>query len=1116
MKRFITVLMSAMIALSMMPTMAFAATSTNCAGGESCDHVASITEGDVTTHYDTLKEAVEGATDGDTINLLQSSTFGSAICIDKEITIKGSPDITLTASFKDGKNRAIEIDTNKRVVLDTVNLDASTTDKRGIELVNSESNLVLKNCYLVVGQRGITCSGDAYNGVHIEIDHTTIRDSGVPENDIETKVIHNQYHRGISLWNMTNSSVTLKNSEINGFGYAINVSGDKSESGVANTKGLKVTIEDSTIRSWAALNVWGSEAEYSINRSKILGINVSNGSSDNFAALVFNDDIYDTFANAHAENNILSIKDSTITNYQGGSCTENLLRIDCGITRLNLEGTVQFIDTTGNVYAALYVPYMNDPVEFINNRISKDGANIVCTRLPGGEDFLFAPEYDTYYYWSDGNGGYDGVYCSLSEVFLGENLVLCNGEYIDLIADAILDGNKTASLDEGAGVFYINFGNYNVTGGKIILPAGVTAICDKAKDDLFSAPDGYVLIKESNAGKVEYRPCAVSDINSEVNNSGNIDAVLIVNDISVGDTININKDITVEGEGNTITATEGVAKKHLLLITSGATIKNVTLDSNKQAKGVQVYSNNTLVEASFDNVSFKNSAGSGLTVNGTIVNLKDAVFDGNAWQDVNVDSGVGVTNDSVLNISTGCTFNNQYQITSDGQKVGGKYTDKYGIVNLNDSSKILDVKDVKVGEGDSEYTKRFWTVSDKPAPAPIPEPEDPITNTGSGDNASTNVDASDNTTTSDSGKTETTIDSALGDKIVENAKDNNVADVVIKAETEKGDSTGSTVALPEATVQALAKDTEASVTIKTDSAEVSLDKAAVDAVAAQAGTDGEVKLVVETVENTEDTLKVELKLVTSKGTVTDFQGGNVTVTVPVSEELAGKKLVCVYIDDNGKYIMMDGALAADGKTFTFTTGHFSTYAILSEEEAKAAIDGQDISKASVSGIANKTYTGKAVTQKLTVKAGDKGLVEGTDYTVSYSKNVNVGVASVKITGKGKYEGSLTKTFKINPKGTSISKVSGHKKAVKVVWKKQLTKMKSSYVSGYQVQYSTSSKFTSGTSKYTNAKFSKGRTTKTIKNLKAGKKYYVRVRTYKTVDGTKCYSSWSKAKSVKTK
>lgn len=466
----------------------------------------------------------------------------------------------------------------------------------------------------------------------------------------------------------------------------------------------------------------------------------------------------------------------------------------------------------------------------------------------------------------------------------------------------------------------------------------------------------------------------------------------------------------------------------------------------------------------------------------------------------------GNPDSSSITLYNGCYSTNPLAYRAEGKNIYHQHAGNYFVGSMPASTSGYNAWALQDGIYEETYV----------APAEPETPDAPvIDNSGSGDNASTNVDASASTVVKDD-KAETSINSTTGNKIVENAKENNVSEVVIKAETEKGDSTGSTVALPESTVQALAKDTEASVTIKTDSAEVSLDKAAVNAVAAQAGTDGEVKLEVVTVENTEDTLKVELKLVTSKGKVIDFQGGNVTVTVPVSDELASKKLVCVYIDDNGKYIKMDGSLASDGKTFTFTTGHFSTYAILSEEEANAAIDGQNISKATVSGLANKTYTGKAITQKLTVKAGDKALVEGTDYTVSYSKNVNVGVASVKITGKGKYEGTLTKTFKINPKGTSISKVTGQKKAVKVVWKKQLTKMKTSYVSGYQVQYSTSSKFTSGTSKYANAKFSKGRTTKTIKNLKSGKKYYVRVRTYKSVDGTKCYSSWSKAKSVKTK
>ena len=101
------------------------------------------------------------------------------------------------------------------------------------------------------------------------------------------------------------------------------------------------------------------------------------------------------------------------------------------------------------------------------------------------------------------------------------------------------------------------------------------------------------------------------------------------------------------------------------------------------------------------------------------------------------------------------------------------------------------------------------------------------------------------------------------------------------------------------------------------------------------------------------------------------------------------------------------------------------------------------------------------------------------------------------------------TFKINPKGTSISKAtSPKKKQLKVTWKKQTTQ-----TTGYQIQYSTSSKFK-------NAKtvtVKKNKTTKTtVKKLKAKKKYYVRIRTYKTVGKKKYCSSWSKAKAVKTK
>ena len=71
-----------------------------------------------------------------------------------------------------------------------------------------------------------------------------------------------------------------------------------------------------------------------------------------------------------------------------------------------------------------------------------------------------------------------------------------------------------------------------------------------------------------------------------------------------------------------------------------------------------------------------------------------------------------------------------------------------------------------------------------------------------------------------------------------------------------------------------------------------------------------------------------------------------------------------------------------------------------------------IKKASVKGISNKNYNGKSQKQSIKVKLGKKTLKQGTDYTVSYKNNKNIGKATVTIKGKGKYEGSIKKTFQI--------------------------------------------------------------------------------------------------------
>ena len=122
----------------------------------------------------------------------------------------------------------------------------------------------------------------------------------------------------------------------------------------------------------------------------------------------------------------------------------------------------------------------------------------------------------------------------------------------------------------------------------------------------------------------------------------------------------------------------------------------------------------------------------------------------------------------------------------------------------------------------------------------------------------------------------------------------------------------------------------------------------------------------------------------------------------------------------------------------------------------------------------------------------------------------IGKYKVKITFKDWYSGEVTKTVKVVPKGTSISSVkSSSKKAMTVKWKKQ-----TSQTTGYQIQYSTTKDFSSGNKTIT---IKKNKTTsRTIKKLKSGKTYYVRVRTYKTKSGSKYYSEWSSTKSVKVK
>ena len=160
-----------------------------------------------------------------------------------------------------------------------------------------------------------------------------------------------------------------------------------------------------------------------------------------------------------------------------------------------------------------------------------------------------------------------------------------------------------------------------------------------------------------------------------------------------------------------------------------------------------------------------------------------------------------------------------------------------------------------------------------------------------------------------------------------------------------------------------------------------------------------------------------------------------------------------------------------------------------------------------------TYNGEAKKPSVIVKDSKGNTVSTTNYTVSYTEGCkNVGVYAVTVNFQGNYSGTVQKTFTIKPKSTGTFKLTAGKKKFTVKWKKQAKQ-----TTGYQIQYSTSSKFKSG--KIVTVSKNKA-TSKNVSKLKAKKKYYVRIRTYKTVKvngkSTKIYSSWSKKRIVKVK
>ena len=176
---------------------------------------------------------------------------------------------------------------------------------------------------------------------------------------------------------------------------------------------------------------------------------------------------------------------------------------------------------------------------------------------------------------------------------------------------------------------------------------------------------------------------------------------------------------------------------------------------------------------------------------------------------------------------------------------------------------------------------------------------------------------------------------------------------------------------------------------------------------------------------------------------------------------------------------------------------------------KFIINSKKISKTTIKvDLNSKEFTDKKIKPKVVITDGKTTLKKDVDYKITYKNNKNVGTAQIIIEGINNYGGKVTKKFYIIPKSTTIKNVTGLNKSLSLTWKKQKVQ-----TTGYKIEYSVNKNFS-------NSKkiLVKKNTIKylTLNDLLTKKKYYIRIRTYKVVNGKKYYSNWSKTKTIKTK
>lgn len=494
------------------------------------------------------------------------------------------------------------------------------------------------------------------------------------------------------------------------------------------------------------------------------------------------------------------------------------------------------------------------------------------------------------------------------------------------------------------------------------------------------------------------------------------------------------------------------APKEYGTVTYGA--PTVNLSSTYYADGAKVEDGKLILPIQKNDVKTTGSVGT-VTV----------VIKSTNYADITLTVNVNAT-DKLVPIVTAPTANAlTYNGTEQALVTAGKTTGGTMLYRLNDSKWSEQIPTAKnVGkytvwykvQGNAEYAdvaeqSLTVTVSNQPsggggasggggggaAPAPTPDDADVITvkedtkdNTTSKPGAETDTTTTTkttvkNTTTEmtkneqgqDVSKTTASVSKDLGDKLLDQAVSNksDTIEITVKSsDANNGSGAGSTgaadsvkateVELPKATVNAIAKDTNADLVIKTDNGEVVLDNKTLETIAGAAKGDT-VTIVVGENTQLKETQKPAEKIVGKNGTLFDlaakigekhlhqFEGGKAYVTLPMPDKLKGKDILVIYIDDNGLCEILNHSVEKIGAEdyIRFTTTRFSTFAVVDKDEAEGLIKEQNAAhvKELMQSAKFKVTTTKTSKKSVKVQVAAKSSktmisdIKSLGYTVKY-------------------------------------------------------------------------------------------------------------------------------------